>query len=804
MKFRHLLFPCFLLLVSSLKGQVVINEVHPRPAGGDTDQAFQSMYNSTATSGSEFVEIYNTDPCNDVDISCWSIGGMDGGTNGGSFSFPAGTMIPPLGFITLGGPNTPGITFNLNQAANSALLWRSNANRWHLPNGDGWLSLYDATGNSVDAVYWTFAANDPTKLNNDATFTDGVLQRIASCGGGPLATASGIPGIEYINSATSTGLSFERTTDGTATWALGVATPNDCNGICVTSSAFELNATVQQPSCGASDGSITFNPTPAGVYSYTWSPNVAATNSASNLGAGSYDISITLNGCTIDTTIVLTSGNGVSSALITVVDADCGQANGEVTISAITGGQGPYEINFNGLGFGSATNYPNLAAGSYTVIIQDANGCQYTAPNAVVGNGAGPTFVQVTSVSTSCGLSNGSIDIEAVNGGMAPYQFNVGGQGFSTITNYTNLPAGTYSLIVIDDNGCSYTAQDVIINPSSNPTGIVVTTSNPACGEADGSITLGAVAGGAAPYQYNFNGQGFSSSISYTGLLAGSYTLVIRDVNGCEYTAPNVILTTSTGPTALLTSSIDATCGETNGSITIENVTGGTSPYLYSLNGGAFSSSLLYTDLGAGNYDVTVQDAAGCEFQVNELISGGISPIADFSMSPSSVPIYNPVVQLIDGSSSDVVSYEWSIPNGMPSSASTPNLQTVFENLTTGFYPITLIVTNAEGCTDTVTKLIELYDEILIFAPNAFTPDGDEYNNGWGVVVSGADLSSFHLLIFDRWGEIIFESYDYSAFWDGTYHGKLVQDGIYTWSLSLKELRNDDKHEYRGHITVIR
>lgn len=804
MKFHLFLFPIFLSVGLVAKAQVVINEVHPRPIGGDTDQAFQSMYNSIATSGSEFVEIYNTDPCNAVDISCWSIGGMDGGTNGGSFSFPAGTVIAPLGFITLGGPNTAGLTFNLNQATNSALLWRSNANRWHLPNGDGWLSLYDATGSSVDAVYWTFASNDPTKLNNDATFTDGVLQRIASCGGGPLATASAIPGIEYLNVATSTGLSFERTTDGMATWALGNATPNACNGVCVTSSAFVLNASVQQPSCGASDGSITFNPSPAGPYSYNWSPNVSSINNASNLAAGSYDVSITLNGCTFDTTIVLTSAVGISSATIDVVDADCGQTNGEVTISNIVGGQGPYQVNFDGQGFTAATNYPNLASGSYSIVLQDANGCLYTASNAIVANGTGPTAIQLTSVSTTCGLSNGSIDIEAVNGGVAPYQYNLGGQGFSSITNYTNLPAGTYSLIILDDNGCSYASQDVIINPSSNPTSIVVTTSNPACGEADGSITLGAVAGGAAPYQYNFNGQGFSSSISYTGLLAGSYTLVVMDVNGCVYTAPNVLLTSSNGPTDVQVSSIDATCGEMNGSITIGNVTGGTAPFQYSINGGAFSANLFYPNLGGGNFEITVQDASGCEFLASETIGGGNSPNAAFSFSPASIPVYNPVVQLIDESSSDVVSYEWSIPNGSPSVASTPNLQVVFDQLEVGFYPVTLIVTNAQGCKDTVTKTIELYDEILVFAPNAFTPDGDEFNNGWGIVVSGADLLSFQLLIFDRWGEIVFESFDNSVFWDGTYHGKLVQDGIYTWTLSLKELRNDDKHEYRGHITIVR
>jgi hypothetical protein len=146
---------------------------------------------------------------------------MDGGTNGGAFSFPTGTVIPPLGFITIGGPNTPGITFNLNIAANSARLWRSNAARWHLPNGDGWVALYDASGTAVDAVYWTFSSNDPAKLNTDATFTTGALQRIAVCGGGGLATASTNPGNEYISQSTVTGQSYERSTDGGNTWTLG-------------------------------------------------------------------------------------------------------------------------------------------------------------------------------------------------------------------------------------------------------------------------------------------------------------------------------------------------------------------------------------------------------------------------------------------------------------------------------------------------------------------------------------------------------------------------------------------------------
>jgi len=804
MKINYCLF--LLLLVQSTLSfsQVVINEVHVRPSGGDTDQAFQSMYNVTPTSGSEYIEIYNTNPCQAIDISCWSIGGMDGGTNGGSFSFPSGTSIAPLGFITLGGPNTVGVTFNLNLASNAALLWRSNANRWHLPNGDGWLSLYDATGLSVDAVYWTFAPNDPTKLNTDATFTDGVLQRIVSCGGGSLATASSIPGIEYITMASATGLSFERSTDGASSWALGAATPNDCNGVCATNSAFSLNAVVQQPSCGAADGSISFNPNPSGAYTYLWSPNVSTINSATGLSVGTYDITITLNGCSIDTTIILTSLSGVSDVDVVETDADCGQTNGSVSLTNFFGGTGPYLVNFNGQGFTANTDYLNLGAGSYSIVVQDAAGCQFNAPNAEILNGSGPNAVQVTATATTCGLDNGVLEIESVNGGLASYQYNIGGQGLNAATVFSDLAAGSYSVVVVDANGCSYFAPDVTINPSSNPTGIIVNTSNPTCGDNNGSITLGAVTGGTAPYQYNFNGQGFSSSTSFTGLFAGSYTLTLQDVNGCLYTAPNVVLAPSNGPTEMNVTVIDATCNEQNGEITILSTIGGIQPYQYSLNGSAFSPLTNYAGLSAGNYSVVVQDAAGCTFTLNQVIGGGNGPIANFSMTPSSLPIYNPILQLINESSADVISYQWVVPNGSPATATTENLQTSFDNSAVGFYPITLIVTNAQGCVDSITKMIELYDDIIIYAPNAFTPDGDEHNNGWGVIISGADLTTFKLEIYNRWGEIIFESYDVAASWDGTYHGKLVQDGIFTWTVSMKDSRNDNKYEYQGHLTVIR
>jgi gliding motility-associated-like protein len=233
------------------------------------------------------------------------------------------------------------------------------------------------------------------------------------------------------------------------------------------------------------------------------------------------------------------------------------------------------------------------------------------------------------------------------------------------------------------------------------------------------------------------------------------------------------------------------------------SITGGTAPYQYSFNGSAMTTTTSYPNLVPGAYQLSVLDASGCTIQTQVQISGGSSPIADFAINPSAISIYDPYANLINLSSSDVVLNSWSIPNGEPNSSNSEDLQISFLDSEPGTYPITLIVTNADGCTDTVVKTIEVFAEIIVFAPNSFTPDGDEYNNDWKIYVSNADLTSFKLQIYNRWGELVFESFDSEVGWDGTYNGVYVQDGTYSWTLTIKDLRNDNYYKYLGHINKI-
>ena len=116
-----------------------------------------------------------------------------------------------------------------------------------------------------------------------------------------------------------------------------------------------------------------------------------------------------------------------------------------------------------------------------------------------------------------------------------------------------------------------------------------------------------------------------------------------------------------------------------------------------------------------------------------------------------------------------------------------------------------LIATTIYGCADTICKSTIMVEPYLIYVPNTFTPDGDEFNNTFfPVFPPNYNLAGYSMLIFNRWGELIFESQDTELGWDGTYNGRLVQDGTYTWKIAVTDVQRGDKYSYVGHVNIIR
>jgi gliding motility-associated-like protein len=178
-------------------------------------------------------------------------------------------------------------------------------------------------------------------------------------------------------------------------------------------------------------------------------------------------------------------------------------------------------------------------------------------------------------------------------------------------------------------------------------------------------------------------------------------------------------------------------------------------------------------------------------------------PVADFNSSPSPVLMFNTQVQLTNYSTNGS-SYEWFIESGSPAYSQSKHLQTTFPDGVPGEYDVMLITTSDFGCVDTVQKVIVVLPEVILYAPNTFTPDDDEYNQDWGLYIEGIDIYNFSLNVYNRWGQLIWESNDPSAKWDGTYNGVIVPQGTYTWTIEAKDAINDKKYQWSGHINLIR
>ncbi|MEO9531157.1 MAG: gliding motility-associated C-terminal domain-containing protein [Crocinitomicaceae bacterium] len=194
----------------------------------------------------------------------------------------------------------------------------------------------------------------------------------------------------------------------------------------------------------------------------------------------------------------------------------------------------------------------------------------------------------------------------------------------------------------------------------------------------------------------------------------------------------------------------------------------------------------------------------GCDSSIVTLVSIYDLPEANFSVDNYLVDLYDTEIMFTNNSYNSVFN-TWNFGDNSAYDY-TENPSHTFPSVPNQSYIISLAVESQEGCLDTAYQTITVEDVLLFYVPNAFTPDGDQFNETFQpVFVSGFDPYDFHLLIFNRWGEVIFESYDASVGWDGTYgEGGLVQDGVYTWKIDFKETMSDKKYEELGHVVVLK
>lgn len=562
-----------------------------------------------------------------VDFLPWSTNGTDD---------EAITGFQPLPDICNGTPVAIALDNSTNVSCNSA--------------NNGTINITVSNGLAPYSFLWTNSDNPEFNSSSEdlVNLGSGTYQLLLTDSNGSTASLSGIvisepdlltvsaSGIENICFGASEGTAFvladggvppysyfwsnNETTDEISNLSAGTysVTVTDANG-CITNASYEvtqptlLTATIANNSTICSNNATVTAYAGTPDYTYLWS-NGATTDSINNVPIGTYTVTVTdTNGCSTTASINLTVGEAFNPSA-SVTNVNCfGESNGAITITNANG-TAPFTFSQDGGTFLTGTlpySINNLSAGTFEIAVKDSNGCTGFVTKTVTQ----PALLSATIItvqSTCFGQSTGSISVATAGGsGALSYSWTGAGSYTSSQKNISGLAAGSYSLTVMDNNGC--TALLNVVVPNSNPITVSETITNVSCrGSLTGAISLTVSGGSGSGFAYSWTGSTIATSEDISNLGAGTnYKVTITDIgSGCTV-SKSYIITQPASNLAISTSKTNSTGCNSLGTITVTG-SGGTPGYTYSINGTNYQVANTFPGLLAGSYTAWVKDANGC------------------------------------------------------------------------------------------------------------------------------------------------------------------------------------------------
>lgn len=465
----------------------------------------------------------------------------------------------------------------------------------------------------------------------------------------------------------------------------------------------------------------------------------------------------------------------------------------------------PTSLNTGGAEWGSdiTLNFNTaLGAGDYSTSFSTSNPVEDICGNAWEENVSitiNPLAEYTLTSDDACNGSDGSINLEITNA--ADGNFSVEYEGnLTNAVQWTGLAPGTYDFSVINDQGC---AVDQSIAVGNVTLSVNAGTDAQLC---DMQTDLNAVHSGGsfswlADPTLTFSSMTDPSAHVVCDTPAARTIQCVVTLDDCEVTDDVTI--SFAYPPATTIHQTEITCyDDCNGTLEVISDNGAAITATLG-NTSQTGTTILFENICAGEYEVALIHSPGCESTYNAQFYNPPQVIAGFNATAWQVPITDPHT-VLTSASENALTLDWIVILNTDSIIATGEQLDLTLPQVVGFYPVRLTASDANGCSNTVTADIEVRDAFRFYVPNSFTPNGDDVNDIFYVQCNNPP-TTFQLRIFNRFGDLIFQSTDYEEVWTGDVKGGdyFAGDGVYTWQLNISGTDVEPK-TYSGHLTMVR
>jgi gliding motility-associated-like protein len=599
----------------------------------------------------------------------------------------------------------------------------------------------------------------------------------------------------------------------------GITSPAECDfdievdGPAVTP---DINTVIVSASCAGNDGQISVGTVTGATAPMQFAINggaFQASNTFNGLAAGTYDLEISsANGCTYNTQVTVPLTGGPQDGIPAIVNATCGNADGQIDINGVSGGTGPYMYSLNGGAPQASNSFPLVPAGLYDVTVTDATGCSFTYTGINVSSAGSIASATFTITQPTCDIPTGTIVVTPV-GGAAPYTYSINGGAPQASNTFGGLAPGTYSVLITDNGGCTYEDANIVLDPVVQNQTAQVSISPSTVSICQGStVDFDAIYsnGGTAPVlQWQVNGSNVGSggvTFSTSTLNNGDVVTVILTSNSpCVSTTTvtsnsvTVTVTPQVNPVITIASSSTTVC-EAGFVQTTANVVGCSNggTYYWYVNGimvDSTSGATFITPLFSNSEII-------CTFQCSDPCA---NPASSNSLDIAVTQVLadaGPNQQIGKGESAQLsgngtgTNFVWSPSAGMDDPTSLTPVVSPTKSTTY------MLVASNGSCTDTDYVTIVVTDLIVI--PNTFTPNGDKVNDVWHISRI-ENFPSCKVIVYDRWGQRVYNSTGYKNdnAWDGTYLNKPLPAAAYYYVIELNGANTKDADTFYGWVSII-